>query len=122
MAKAISVRQPWAWLLVHGHKDIENRNWRPKHRGKLFIHAAQKIDKPAYQKMIDHGYELPPMDQLVTGAIIGHVDLVDVVQHSDSPWFTGPNGLVVENARIYINPLPLKGQLNIFETGIEVTT
>ena len=50
--KALSIRQPWAELIVHGllrkrtqdrvHKDIENRTWRSAHRGPLLIHAAQQ--------------------------------------------------------------------------------
>ena len=31
--KILSVRQPWAWLIVAGHKDIENRKWRTSYRG-----------------------------------------------------------------------------------------
>src|SRR5437016_10859136 len=42
--KALSVRQPWAWLIVNGHKDIENRSWQTKFRGKLLIHAGQRFD------------------------------------------------------------------------------
>lgn len=40
--KYLTVRQPWAWLLVNGHKDIENRSWPTKYRGPLLIHAAQQ--------------------------------------------------------------------------------
>ena len=40
MVKIISVRQPWAWLIVAGHKDIENRTWRTSYRGRLLIHAS----------------------------------------------------------------------------------
>jgi hypothetical protein len=36
----ISVRQPWAWLIMEGHKDIENRNAVSHHRGELLIHAS----------------------------------------------------------------------------------
>ena len=37
---ALSVRQPWAWLIVNGVKDIENRLWRTHHRGPSLIHAS----------------------------------------------------------------------------------
>src|SRR5215472_1457845 len=42
--KALSVRQPWAWLIVNGYKPVENRNWLTKFRGRLLIHAGQRFD------------------------------------------------------------------------------
>ena len=42
--KAISIRQPWAWLIVHGYKDVENRTWATKHRGPILIHAGKTLD------------------------------------------------------------------------------
>jgi hypothetical protein len=42
--KALSIRQPWAWLIVTGYKDIENRSWRTNYRGPLLIHAGRAID------------------------------------------------------------------------------
>jgi ASCH domain-containing protein len=38
---ALSLRQPWAWLVVNGYKDIENRSWRTNHHGPLVIHASK---------------------------------------------------------------------------------
>ena len=38
--KVIVIRQPWAWLIVHGFKDIENRSWRTRYRGALLIQAS----------------------------------------------------------------------------------
>ena len=43
--KALSIRQPWAWLIVHGRKDIENRSWRTKFRGRFLVHAAQGMTR-----------------------------------------------------------------------------
>jgi hypothetical protein len=42
--KAISIRQPWAWLIVNGYKDIENRIWAAKLRGPVLIHAGQSLN------------------------------------------------------------------------------
>ena len=44
----LSVRQPWAWLLVNGYKDIENRNWATEFRGRCFIHAGKNFDQEGY--------------------------------------------------------------------------
>lgn len=38
--KALTVRQPWAWAIIHGGKDVENRTRHTKHRGQLYIHAG----------------------------------------------------------------------------------
>ncbi len=40
--KALSVRQPYAWLLVNGMKTCENRTWNTTHRGTLLVHASAK--------------------------------------------------------------------------------
>jgi hypothetical protein len=63
--RAITVRQPWAHLIVTGRKSVEHRSWRTHHRGPLLIHAGQEIDQDG-----------PEIKQLVLGAIIGVVDLV----------------------------------------------
>ena len=46
--KAISLKQPWADLIVNGIKDIENRTWKTSYRGKLFIHASKSFDRKGY--------------------------------------------------------------------------
>ena len=43
--KALTIKQPWAYLIIHGGKDIENRTWRTKYRGRILIHAAKADDK-----------------------------------------------------------------------------
>lgn len=42
MMKALSILQPWAWLITAGHKDIENRRWWTNYRGPFLIHAGKK--------------------------------------------------------------------------------
>ena len=41
---ALSIRQPWAELIVRGHKDVENRTWRHSYRGPVLIHAGHKSE------------------------------------------------------------------------------
>ncbi len=45
--KAISIHQPWADLIVFGHKDIENRSWTTRYRGRMLIHAGLTVDRDA---------------------------------------------------------------------------
>ena len=42
--KALSIRQPWSWLIAAGYKDIENRTWHTNYRGKFYVHAAKKLE------------------------------------------------------------------------------
>lgn len=118
--KAISVRQPWAWLICNGHKPIENRNWRTHFRGRVLIHASQKLDYQAatdtISKVYDGLFELPPKEEIQTGGIVGAVDIVDCIENSDSPWFFGKFGFVLKNAEA-VPFLPLKGKLGFFEVN-----
>ena len=42
--KTLSVRQPWANLIVDDIKPIENRTWKTNYRGRIYVHAPAKID------------------------------------------------------------------------------
>jgi len=112
--KVISVRQPWAWLIIHGGKDIENRNWKTKHRGPILIHASKTIDDSAWVDMIVDGVKLPYIKDLDLGAIIGSANITDVVTESKSKWFKGKYGLVLINQTPLRNPIPFKGLPGIF--------
>ena len=41
--KVIVIRQPWAWLIVNGYKDVENRTWVTRYRGMLLIQASARF-------------------------------------------------------------------------------
>ena len=109
--KALSIRQPWAWLIVHGIKDIENRTWQTKLRGKVFIHAPLKFDMAAYQRI---DYIMPPKQELEIGGIIGTVEIIDCVTKSNSKWFNGPFGFKLINPT-QLSFIPCKGQLSFFQ-------
>jgi hypothetical protein len=51
--KALSIRQPWAWLIVKGYKDIENRTWATKLRGRVFVHASKGMTRAEYEDAAD---------------------------------------------------------------------
>jgi hypothetical protein len=113
--KAISIRQPWAWLIVHGIKDIENRSWPTGYRGPLLIHASRTVDT-ANLDIVREACEAEGIDfpaELPTGGIVGEARIIDCVTESDSDWFNGPYGFVLRQAR----PLPfkpLRGRLGLF--------
>lgn len=110
--KALSIRQPWAWLIVKGHKDIENRTWSTSYRGEILIHASKTIDKAAMHMAISRGWKLP--DFIKTGGIIGMARIDDCVESSDSGWFQGPYGFRLSHqSQLPFHPCP--GKLGIFE-------
>ena len=66
--KALSIRQPWAWLIVHGHKDIENRTWTTSFRGRLLVHAGKSFDKEGYRWVESHmDVAMPKPEQFERG-------------------------------------------------------
>ncbi|MFG1226076.1 ASCH domain-containing protein [Xanthobacter wiegelii] len=115
--KALSIRQPWAWCILHG-KPVENRKWWTSYRGPLAIHAAKGMTRDEYEECRDFaarlGLTVPPMADLPRGGIVGRAKLVDCVSRHPSPWFFGPNGLVL--ADVEPTPfVPLKGALGLFD-------
>jgi hypothetical protein len=114
---ALSVRQPWAWLIVNGHKDVENRDWRAGRRGTLLIHASKGLTRREYCEAAafaaERGVAVPAMEELERGGIVGVVDLSDVVSASRSVWFVGPYGFVMKNPRT-LPFVPCRGTLGFF--------
>lgn len=127
--RALTVQQPWAWAIVHGGKDVENRtrNLAGSYRGPVAIHAGLTVseqgmrDDQVRHAWAEHG-EGDPLEALVVGAFVGVADLVSVHHDSDhgrgcpcSPWadrdvwhltLAGPRPLPV--------PIPCKGQLGLW--------
>jgi len=120
--KALSLTQPMAWAIFHG-KDVENRTWPTKFRGRVYIHASKKLDREHYQWIAENENRLacflPQPEDLVHGAIIGEVGIIDCVQNHGSRWFTGPYAFVLFNPILYDKPIPCKGMLGFFEPDIE---
>jgi hypothetical protein len=119
--KVLSIRQPWAWLILTGHKSIENRTWNTHYRGPLYIHAGINMhDRPIED--IERQFKIKiDRNAMPMGAIIGRVDLVDVVMRSTSSWFEGPVGFVLRNPEI-IKPVPYRGRQGLFDVPASVVT
>lgn len=120
--KTITIRQPWAWAIMAGHKLIENRTWRTSHRGPLFIHAGAQVDAdPRCAALFAALGILPPVN-LVRGCILGSVKMVDVVPLegvSSDPWAFGPWCWILESPVLFPEPVPWKGQLSLFDIPLE---
>lgn len=120
--KAISIRQPWAWLIVTGKKDIENRNWKTNFRGPVLIHASATMTRGDYEACclfiagMPGTWRLPAFDIMKArcGGIVGMASITDCVTQSDSPWFVGDYGFVMDERAV----LPFhgcKGKLGFFD-------
>lgn len=120
---ALSIRQPWAWLILNAGKDIENRDWRTDRRGRFLIHAGKGMTRDEYESgesmlWLDPGVQLPPFEALERGGIVGSVELVDCVTDSESEWFFGKYGFVLREPKI-LPFTPYRGQLGFFEVPPE---
>ena len=111
--RALSIKQPWSWLIVQGIKTIENRDWPTKFRGRFLIHAGKKLDEDGVHFSFDllcsigllaNADKMRRSHELNRGGIVGEAEIVDCVDHSDSPWFFGKFGFVIVNAK----PLPFR--------------
>lgn len=106
--KVLSVRQPWAWLIVQGYKDIENRSKTTHYRGEVLIHASKQFhvsmdDQQTMNWLKRQGIILPKRERFLRGGIIGRATLSDIVKRSRSRWHdSGYLGYVLTNAE----PLP----------------
>ena len=120
--KVIVVRQPWAWLIVNGFKDIENRTWATRYRGPLLIQASAR--RPTEREMEEFRHlagkrriKLP--EEFDLGGIVGIVRIDDCVSRSKSKWFEGPVGWVLSKPK-KLPFIPLKGQLGLFNPTRQV--
>ncbi len=130
--KALSIRQPWAYLIAEKHKPIENRrNWcQPKYRGELAIQAAKGMTRNEYLDVADMlrsffpGIELPPFRELTRGAIVGVATVVDCLEPRSvrrpypletlSWWDQEQHGIVLYDVRPLRDPVPCAGMLGLW--------
>ncbi|NBU58302.1 MAG: ASCH domain-containing protein [Betaproteobacteria bacterium] len=120
-ARALTVRQPWAWLIVNGFKDIENRGRRTHYRGPVLIHAGLNTDEfndeTAARISKKYGVDIP--ETLEFGGIVGIADIVSCHDRHSSPWYV-PGNFAWELA----NPRRLSfractGALGLFKPHLE---
>lgn len=126
MMRCLSIRQPWAWCIIHAGKDIENRDWPTRVRGRVLIHASKGMTRHEWhdclstlhaisvERPFPSGLALPSFSELERGGIVGEVEITDCVDRSDSPWFFGRYGFVLRNP-VALPFTPLKGRLGFFD-------
>lgn len=91
----LTINAAWCWAIMQGHKRLENRTWRTKHQGRLWLHAASRsLDPQALELFERLGIAFNPLDlEALRGKLVGSVDLVACVP-VDEPGldFEGFNG------------------------------
>lgn len=127
--KVLSVRQPYASLLVSGIKDVENRSRRTNYRGTVLIHAGAKFHDvvkilravPPHlyntmeQRILTSAIDVEEED--LFGCIIGSVDIVDCVKGYKSQWsIPSDYQWVCRNAKVFAQPVRnVKGRLGLWD-------
>lgn len=76
--KTLTIKQPFATLIVEGLKEYEFRTWKTNYRGEILIHAGKGVDKKAMKRYEYLGLEYPK------GCIIGKATITDCIKIDDN--------------------------------------
>ena len=118
--KTLSLKQPWAELILQGKKKIEIRKWNTKFRGEFLIHASKNADQEAMEKFGFSDNSLP------CGFIVGKAKLIDVKNYKDTGDFEedkklhlaseewGSYGFILEDVE-KVEPVAARGALGFWE-------
>lgn len=126
--KCLSVSQPLADLIISGKKTIELRKWNTNFRGEFLVHSPINIRKNDCKR-------LKISKKLVTGAIIGKVEIVGVKKYNSkselradykkhfasSDFFDRKYGFILKNPKSFRIPIPYKGKLGFFDVKLPTT-
>ena len=122
--KALTIKQPWASLIIEGYKKYEFRSCKTNYRGKILIHAGLTLEKNIQEKFKDYNLDYK------LGYIIGEAEIVDCIlvdeefncllRNIDSIVYGTSNHVEnyawkLENIKKYDNPLPCKGKLSLWD-------
>jgi hypothetical protein len=114
--KCLSLRQPWASLIVAGEKKVENRSWYTRHRGPLLIHASKTVDLDACRE-----HRLDP-ESLPTGVILGLVNVADCLPPEEpcrSRWADkGAHHWLLADPQLLRNPVHFIGRVGLFHVPL----
>jgi hypothetical protein len=125
--KALSIRQPWAELILRGRKIYEIRPRTTRERGRIWIHAGLVFEMRSVEQA---GLAMP---DLVRGALVGTVEIVDCVPFTQEiaeemravggyfgTWSPGGYAWAVTNPQRLATPVPWRGQLGLFSIPPDV--
>lgn len=135
--KTLSIRQPWASLIVKGFKDVENRSWRTPIRGEIAVHASASKTEDDWEDAIITVAAIRAIafsdaekwlietigefDKLPRGAILGTVEITDCKRERMSPWHFDENwGFYLQNPKEIKKPIPAKGKLGFWDFDLSL--
>ena len=121
--KVLTIKEPWATLIIEGYKKYEFRSWKTNYRGKILIHAGMSLEKDMLERFKDYNLNC------IKGAIIGEAEIVDCILVDEKfneelrkidPVVYGKSNHVekyawkLENIVKYDNPIYIKGKLGLW--------
>ena len=126
--KALSVRAPWWWAILHG-KPVENRDWSTRFRGRVYLHASKFWRIGEIEDDWDDVLHMAKLDGIIiprashqelksaAGCIVGSVEIMDCIHTNsiNSAFFVGDYGFVLRNPITFKTPTPFKGALGFFD-------
>lgn len=127
--KTLTIKQPWASLIIEGYKRFEFRSWQTKYRGELLIHAGKGVDREAMKRLRKY---LP--NEIPSGKIIGKVTLADCIECNDEfktmclkenaevyqkSQFEEKFAWELKNVEKFANPIEAKGKLSLWEYDLK---
>ncbi len=122
--KVLSIKEPWASLIINGYKDYEFRGYKTNYRGKILIHASNKVEYDMLNRFKKYNISYKP------GYIIGEAYITDciLVDEQFINMLNKINPLVyskskhkrtyawkLENIKMYDKPIFVKGKLGLWE-------
>jgi hypothetical protein len=132
LIKALSLKQPYTWLIANGYLLVDDRTWGTGYRGVMLIHASKGIYEEYYDYLVvNTDIPLPSKDKLGYGGVVGIAKLVLCARPDEIPsnlnreqrsHFSGvPRdgfGFLFENAKP-LELMPCPGKLGIFEIDMD---
>ena len=121
--KVLTIKEPWATLIIDGYKKYEFRSWKTNYRGKILIHAGMSLERDMLKRF--ESYNL----NCAKGAIIGEAELTDCILVDEElnkklraidPIVYGRSNHVetyawkLENIKMYDDPIYIKGKLGLW--------
>ncbi len=121
--KVLTIKEPWASLIIEGYKKYEFRSWKTKYRGKILIHAGMSLEKDMLKRFENYNINCSK------GEIIGEAEIVDCILVDKAfndklkkidPVVYGRSNHVetyawkLENVKKYDTKIPIKGKLGLW--------
>lgn len=120
--RALSIRQPWAWAVLHAGKTVENRSWPTEFRGLIYVHASRLDDLDSIEEFEKICRRLkipvPNVHTLPQRALVGTVEITSCLHIDDVPrsnrWAFGEFCFGLANPQPLAQPIPMSGRLGFW--------